>query len=314
MNTCTQKLKSIDDNFLDSLSKYLLPSLLITQEGEIYFINDYALEFLNKKPVKKLSDLNNLKIIAVKNFQKINAILTSLNNFEFPEIINEELLFLPTKFYNCDGEKLFLLILDPSGQITDYSVRPNKNNKCLGQKYFKNLGNNFNKKVRAGYSLVNTSVSTKSEQTVVRKLLPQRLPKVPPLSFSFLYEPCSCFGGDLFNIQEMTKNRLAIYIADVSGHGLLSTILAMLFKNLIDKYMVKFESPAEILKTVNIVISEIFQMEDFVSTFFAILSLENFQLTYSNAGHPAPLLYSASKQSIMELDTDGFFLGVFPLC
>jgi serine phosphatase RsbU (regulator of sigma subunit) len=312
MNAQTQHLKNIDEEFLDSIFNYFLPSFLATTEGEIYFLNDKALDILNKKQVKRLSDLNDLQILAAKNLQKINLILVSSNNADFPEILNKEILFLPTNFFNGKSEKLYLLVLSHCPQMSEYSNEPIQNIECPRRKYSINLGGNLNEKLYEGNFLIKKSMSQSIGQAVARNLLPRALPKVSQLSFSFFYEPCSCFGGDLFNILELTGNRLAIYIADVSGYGLLSTTLAMLFKNLMDKYSMQFESPAEILKTVNAAMSEILQVEDFVSTFFGILNLENFQLTYSNAGHPAPLLYSASKQSLMELDTDGFFLGVFP--
>jgi serine phosphatase RsbU (regulator of sigma subunit) len=262
---------------------------------------------------RNIIDMKELNLLNMREFQDVSSFLASYNPHEIPRKINNNVLLLPTKFSSSSKENLFLLVLPLS---------PNVKNKChkpilAGEQeawISRENSNNYYflyAELQAYNSGSRSLLKKTIGQAVIENLLPKKLLKIPQVYFSSLYEPSSCFGGDLFNIIQLDHNRLAIFIADVSGYGLLSTTLAALGKKLIEKYISQLNSPAEILKAVNAEILKIFYMEDFISVFLAFLNLDTFQLTYSNAGHPSPLLYRSTNKSLEELDTNGFFLGVF---
>ena len=51
--------------------------------------------------------------------------------------------------------------------------------------------------------------------------------------------------------------------------------------------------------------------EDYITAFFVLTDRHGKSITYTNAGHPTPLLYKRATGEIKQLDTDGFFLGSF---
>lgn len=53
-----------------------------------------------------------------------------------------------------------------------------------------------------------------------QSLLPQDLPEIEGVRFATLFEPSSAIGGDYFGVLRLENGRLAVVIADVSGHGL----------------------------------------------------------------------------------------------
>ena len=69
--------------------------------------------------------------------------------------------------------------------------------------------------------------------------------------------------------------------------------------------------PGDVLRRTNRVLRLDRQTPLSQSAFYALLHRETGRLTFSNAGHPAPLLYKKRTGEIIELDTDGFFLGMF---
>ncbi|MDD3145980.1 MAG: SpoIIE family protein phosphatase, partial [Candidatus Riflebacteria bacterium] len=60
-----------------------------------------------------------------------------------------------------------------------------------------------------------------------RSLLPDDRINIPGLKFSWFYEPCENIGGDLLNIVSLGENMVAMFILDVSGHGIQSAMLAV---------------------------------------------------------------------------------------
>lgn len=60
-----------------------------------------------------------------------------------------------------------------------------------------------------------------------RSLLPDKRISVPGVNFSWYYEPCENIGGDLLNIVPLDNETAAMFILDVSGHGIQSAMLAV---------------------------------------------------------------------------------------
>jgi sigma-B regulation protein RsbU (phosphoserine phosphatase) len=150
---------------------------------------------------------------------------------------------------------------------------------------------------------------------IQRTLLPQNNPFLKDLHFSWVCEPCDLIGGDIFNYIPLTENLTAFYILDVSGHGVPSAMVTVFvteqLQTLKDNYLHtssdKILSPREVAHHLN----EHFPLErfdKFFSFFFGILNLEKKTLTYTNAGHPPPLLLKRGG-AIGSLDTTNTVIG-----
>ncbi len=138
-------------------------------------------------------------------------------------------------------------------------------------------------------------------------LLPQTLPDVDQLKFSWKFFPCQSIGGDIFNVFRLDEDHMGLYILDVSGHGVPSALVTvsvsqrlnpqsgMLVKKKIDdppRYHIS--SPSEVFQ----VLDEEYPMERFDKYFTAVYLIINFKtgrLTYSNAAHPPPIMLHADR-------------------
>ena len=58
-------------------------------------------------------------------------------------------------------------------------------------------------------------------------LLPVELPKIREMNFAFRFRPCSDVGGDSINVFSLDDQHVALYILDVSGHGVASALLSV---------------------------------------------------------------------------------------
>ena len=62
---------------------------------------------------------------------------------------------------------------------------------------------------------------------IQESLLPQAAPDVAGLAFSWAFRPCDELAGDGLNAIRLDADRAALYVLDVSGHGVASSLLSV---------------------------------------------------------------------------------------
>lgn len=152
-------------------------------------------------------------------------------------------------------------------------------------------------------------------QAYVRSLLPNDLDEKIPIKARFI--PSRMLGGDCYDYYWLDPDYLAIYVLDVSGHGLGSALLSTSVLNLLRSQSlpnVNFYRPEKVL----IALNETFQMNDqnekYFTIWYGVYNRANRQLLYSSAGHPPGVLVSNSEESqaVKCLKTSGFPIGMLP--
>lgn len=144
-----------------------------------------------------------------------------------------------------------------------------------------------------------------------KSLLPKDFPDVSSLRFSSKYIPTSHLGGDIFDVVQLDKKHIGLIVADVSGHGVSAAMIAAMFKAVYSNFQIKSLSPAETLSVMNDEFRQIISTGEFISSFYIILNIETMKAKYTNAAHSFPLWYRNRSGDVKELDTPGYFLGVF---
>jgi sigma-B regulation protein RsbU (phosphoserine phosphatase) len=150
----------------------------------------------------------------------------------------------------------------------------------------------------------------------VSSLLPAPLEKPVKIQWRFL--PSAELGGDAFGYHRLADGRLAIYLLDVSGHGVGAALLSVSVLNVIRAESLAgadFGAPASVLRQLN----RAFQMERqnnlLFTIWYGVFDPASRQLTFAAGGHPpAALLEPAPDGSffIRELGTGGRVLGFDP--
>ena len=131
---------------------------------------------------------------------------------------------------------------------------------------------------------------------IQQTLLPTQIPFEDRISLCALYRPSSKVGGDLFDIFKLDKDRIGLYIADTSGHGIASALLTMFLKHSIVLHSPEnggedVLSPGDVLYRLNKrLISEEFGHDLFISMAYLILDTKTMEVCSSSAGHPSLLL------------------------
>jgi len=146
-------------------------------------------------------------------------------------------------------------------------------------------------------------------QHIQEGLLPKELPEMINLKSAARYIPAGKVGGDLYDIIITPRQKIALLIYDVSGHGIPAALIAAMAKMLFAHCLEKTDSPAEVFDMVNRQLCNCIKSEQYLTAFLGIIDPVNNVMTYSRAGHVPPLVFHATTGSISRLDAKGFFIG-----
>ncbi|MGJ5630080.1 SpoIIE family protein phosphatase [Nostoc sp. CALU 1950] len=136
----------------------------------------------------------------------------------------------------------------------------------------------------------------------VRSLLPS--PLVGAVTTENLFIPSAQLGGDCFDHHWIDEDNLAIYLLDVSGHGVGSALLSVSVLNVLRSQSLpntNFCQPSEVLKALN----HAFQMrkhgDKYFTIWYGVYHRPKRQLIYANAGHPPALLLANTSINSIEV-------------
>lgn len=150
----------------------------------------------------------------------------------------------------------------------------------------------------------------------VRSLLP--LPMHGRVTVDARFVPSRQLGGDCFDYYWLDPDYLAIYLLDVSGHGLGAALPSIAVLNLLRSQSmdgVNFYQPNLVLRALN----EAFQMDNhndkYFTIWYGVYNQMKRQLVYSSAGHPPAVLLSGAPgetPSAQQLKTPSLPIGMLP--
>jgi sigma-B regulation protein RsbU (phosphoserine phosphatase) len=136
---------------------------------------------------------------------------------------------------------------------------------------------------------------------VQRSLLPAADVTIPATSVSWKYVPCQSLAGDFLNVFPLDEEHAGMFVVDVSGHGVPSSLMAVtvgrfLTPKVTDQSLlvrqgpdggIVIARPAEVATQLN----RLFQADEFsglyFTIFYAVLHLPSGRLDYVSGGHPA---------------------------
>ena len=149
----------------------------------------------------------------------------------------------------------------------------------------------------------------------VRSLLPAAIEDAR-VRIEWRFLPSTQLGGDAFGYHWLDEQRLAVYLLDVSGHGVGASLLAVSVLNALSHQALPqtdFSDPAAVMRGLN----PIFEMGrhggKFFTVWYGVYDVATRRLTFSGGGHPPALLLSGSSAmdaKIRELAPDGPVIGL----
>ena len=150
---------------------------------------------------------------------------------------------------------------------------------------------------------------TQDAAAAQKALLPRAVPNMPGCRIALEWIPAGAVSGDYVDLIPLERDRLGLAVGDVAGKGVAAALLMSNLQAAMRSLAPDQASPAELITRVNRTLSMNVTSNRFITLFYGIL--EGRRLTYTNAGHHAPLLVRANG-AVEMLDGGGPVLGVFP--
>jgi serine phosphatase RsbU (regulator of sigma subunit) len=144
---------------------------------------------------------------------------------------------------------------------------------------------------------------------IQQTLHPQKPQEFQGYKVETLYRPFRDVGGDYFDVVELPNNRTLFAVADVSGKGMPAALLAANIQALVRSIANVESDPLALARQINKHLSRYTPADRFATALFIVLSRESGEVTYVNAGHNAPIVFSSGSTTLLQ--ATGIPLGLF---
>jgi len=143
-------------------------------------------------------------------------------------------------------------------------------------------------------------------------LLPTSKPELPGYEIAGWSKPADKTGGDYYDWQTLPDGRLAVMIADVTGHGIGPALLMAVCRAYARASVPNVDPLRAAIVQLNRLVSHDFVDGRFVTFAVAILSPDHDEIELLSAGHGPSLVCRRAGGAIEEFEGDGLPLGIVP--
>jgi len=159
-----------------------------------------------------------------------------------------------------------------------------------------------------------------SELAIAREVQDQLFPKDVPytktLELKGVCHPARMVSGDYYDFLSLSDTSIAFAIGDVAGKGISAALLMAAIQSTMRTQLGAWDSSraplsaAALVSTLNRQLYANTSPEKYATFYFALYNEPTNQLSYTNAGHLAPILLSGT--TVHTLDSTGTVVGAFP--
>jgi len=154
----------------------------------------------------------------------------------------------------------------------------------------------------------------------VNEALPAPITK-GQIKIDWRFIPSASLGGDIFGYHWIDDEHFAIYLIDVSGHGVGAALLSISIINLLRSHSIPnadYKDPGQVLESLNTTFPSEENNDMFFTMWYGVYNKMTRELTYASGGHPPALLLrerpeSTSRESVLtQLRTRNHAIGALP--
>jgi sigma-B regulation protein RsbU (phosphoserine phosphatase) len=152
---------------------------------------------------------------------------------------------------------------------------------------------------------------------VQNQLFPKDVPFTKTLELKGVCHPARMVSGDYYDFMALTDHSLAFAIGDVAGKGISAALLMATIQSTMRTQLSSSNGsgPAHpsVARMVSVLNKQLYATtapEKYATFYFAVYEESNHTLTYTNAGHLAPMLLRGADFQM--LNSTGTVVGAFP--
>ncbi|MFN6945187.1 MAG: GAF domain-containing SpoIIE family protein phosphatase [Cytophagaceae bacterium] len=270
--------------------------------------------------------------ISYKSF--INKDISEIDIFDIKKVLRKNHI-------NIDNEPHYikdLLDLDHSDRLKMLPYRSiliiplSSNNQRLGNLVLvKNITDGFDKEMVdivytfvsqasiaiKNFRLMNEAVATerykeeiKIAKSVQTSLLPVNIFISSHLEISIFCKSSDNIGGDYYDFYEYSKDKLAIAIGDVSGHGTSAAFNMAQMKGVFQSLIQLDLPPEKFMTYANNALAKCLEKASFITLSLIVINTAERKFEFARAGHCPSLYWESSTGTSQFLNTRGLGLGL----
>jgi hypothetical protein len=141
-------------------------------------------------------------------------------------------------------------------------------------------------------------------------LMQKNFSEIKNLIFEVRYIPLDEVGGDIYDISEINRKYIRIFLADATGHGIQAALITMAIKGEYESFKHSTSSPKKLLKSLN---NDFVQKFGAIHSFFSCIVVDIYpdknKVVYASAGHPDQILQKKNWE-IKNLSRTGKIMGL----
>jgi len=133
----------------------------------------------------------------------------------------------------------------------------------------------------------------------VKTILPQPITE-GVIRTDWRFVPSTSLGGDAFGYHWLDENHFAIYLIDVSGHGVGAALLSVSVMNVLRSQSLPntdFKDPEQVLEPLNVAFPGEENNDMFFTIWYGVYKKGTRKLIYASGGHP-PAYINAQRRLI----------------
>ncbi len=153
--------------------------------------------------------------------------------------------------------------------------------------------------------------------------LPAKVLNIPGVDFAWIYQPCDELGGDGLNVIPLGDGQVAIFVLDVSGHGVVSALLSMTLSRLLSspsqlssilirdglKGQRGIVPPVDVAARLNELFPFDSATQQLTTMIYGILDSTTGKFRYVSAGQPGPVHLPYRADPVL-MNSPGFPIGL----
>jgi PAS domain S-box-containing protein len=150
-------------------------------------------------------------------------------------------------------------------------------------------------------------------QLIIKNILPSEPPEWERLKVQFKYIPLDTVGGDFFWFYNLPDGSPAVYLGDVSGHGVSAALFLSMVKTVSDMLLPKYGyNPGKYMHALNRdLYNNMFSY--FITALYGVFdfSSENVKFKFSKGGHQPPIIYRKNENKVFSITSKGKPIALF---
>jgi len=151
---------------------------------------------------------------------------------------------------------------------------------------------------------------TLAKQVHTKLLLPGKI-RLDGISINVQYKPTFEIGGDFYDVIPLANHRVAIMIADLTGHGIQAALCTALLKFAFTAFKESSAEAIEILQGMNEILYKGLPQDIYAAAMLTVIDTETWKCKIVNGGIPHPFLLSRRSGNVEKFFASGMMLGLF---